>query len=206
MEATLAFLASLPAGLTYLLLGAGAALENIVPPVPADTFILLGGFLAVRGPAEVALVFVVTWVSNAAGALLVYGAGYRYGPPFFDSRLGRLLLQPEQLASVRRFYRRRGTPAIFFARFLPGLRAVVPAFAGVARLPFASVVLPVTIASAIWYGGLVWLGAMAGGNLEAIAAWFVTANRLLLIFAIVIAVVILVAWMRTRGSGAAPGR
>lgn len=206
MEATLAFLASLPAGLTYLLLGAGAALENIVPPVPADTFILLGGFLAVRGPAEVALVFVVTWVSNAAGALLVYGAGYRYGPPFFDSRLGRLVLQPEQLARVRRFYRRRGTPAIFFARFLPGLRAVVPAFAGVARLPFASVVLPVTIASAIWYGGLVWLGAMAGGNLEAIAAWFVTANRLLLIFAIVIAVVILVAWLRTRGSGAAPGR
>ena len=186
------------------MLGAGAALENIVPPVPADTFILLGGFLAVRGSAEVALVFLVTWLANAAGALLVYGAGYRYGPPFFDSRMGRLLLQPEQLARVRRFYRRRGTPAIFFARFLPGLRAVVPAFAGVARLPVASVVLPVTVASAIWYGGLVWLGAMAAENLETIAEWFATANRLLLVIATGIAGLILVAWLRTRGSRVRP--
>ncbi len=186
------------------MLGAGAALENIVPPVPADTFILLGGFLAVRGPAEVVLVFLVTWLSNAAGALLVYGAGYRFGPPFFDSRFGRLLLQPEQLGRVRRFYRRRGTSAIFFARFLPGLRAVVPAFAGVARLSFASVALPVTIASALWYGGLVWLGAMAGENLEAIAEWFAAANRLLLLIAIGVAAVILVAWRRTRLPGARP--
>ena len=186
------------------MLGAGAALENIVPPVPADTFILLGGFLAVRGPAEVTLVFLVTWLANAVGALLVYGAGYRFGPPFFDSRLGRLLLQPEQLARVRRFYRRRGTSAIFFARFLPGLRAVVPAFAGVARLSFASVALPVTIASALWYGGLVWLGAMAGENLEAIAEWFAAANRLLLLIAIGVAAVVLVAWRRTRLPGARP--
>lgn len=186
------------------MLGAGAALENIVPPVPADTFILLGGFLAVQGSADVALVFLVTWLANAAGALLVYGVGYRYGPPFFDGRLGRLLLQPGQLARVRRFYRRRGTSAIFLARFLPGLRAVVPAFAGVARLSFASVVLPVTVASAIWYGGLVWLGAMAGENLETITAWFATANRLLLVIATGIAVVILVAWLRTRGPGGPP--
>lgn len=201
MDAALDFLASLPAGLTYLVLGAGAALENIVPPVPADTFILLGGFLAVRGPADVVVVFLVTWVANTSGALLVYGAGHRFGPPFFDTRFGRLLLQPEQLARLRRFYRRRGTPAIFFARFLPGLRAVVPAFAGVARLSFASVALPVTIASALWYGGLVWLGAMAGENLEAIAEWFAAANRLLLFIAIGVAAVILVAWRRTRAPG-----
>lgn len=188
------------------MLGTGAALENIVPPVPADTFILLGGFLAVRGPAEVAVVFLVTWLANTSGALLVYGAGHRFGPPFFDSRLGRLVLQPEQLARLQRFYRRRGTPAIFFARFLPGLRAVVPAFAGVARLPLASVAPPVAVASGIWYGGLVWLGTVAGENLQAILGWFATANRLLLIIAAVIAAAILVAWLRTRGSAAESGK
>ncbi len=206
MEATLDFLASLPAGLTYLVLGTGAALENIVPPVPADTFVLLGGFLAVRGPAEVTLVFVVTWLANAAGALLVYGAGYRFGPPFFDSRFGRLLLQPEQLARVRRFYRRRGTAAIFFARFLPGLRAVVPAFAGVARLSFASVALPVTVASALWYGGLVWLGSVAGENLDTILEWYATANRLLLVIATAIIAAILLAWLHTRGQASDSGK
>lgn len=187
------------------MLGAGAALENIVPPVPADTFILLGGFLAARGPADVLMVFLVTWLANTSGALLVYGTGHRFGPPFFDTRFGRLLLQPEQLARLQRFYRRRGTPAIFFARFLPGLRAVVPAFAGVARLPLASVTLPVTVASAIWYGGLVWLGSVAGENLETILEWYAAANRLLLVIAILIAAVILAAWLRSRGSSTAPG-
>ena len=183
-----------------MVLGAGAALENIVPPVPADTFILLGGFLAARGPANVAIVFVATWLANTAGALLVYGAAHRFGPPFFETRLGRLLLQPGQLAGLRRFYRRRGTAAIFLARFLPGLRAVVPAFAGVVRLPLSSVVAPVLAASAIWYGTLVWLGAMAGANLETILEWFGTASRLLLALAVVIVVVIVMAWLRTRGS------
>ena len=169
-----------------------------MPPVPADTFILLGGFLAARGSASVAVVFAVTWLANTSGALLVYGAGYRFGPPFFDTRLGRVLLHPEQLARLRRFYRRRGTPAIFLARFLPGLRAVVPAFAGVARLSFASVALPLTVASALWYGALVWLGAAAGENLETVLEWFGTANRLLLVIAGAMGVVILAAWLRTR--------
>ncbi len=179
-------------------LGIGAALENVVPPVPADTFVFLGAFLAARGPTETTLVFAVTWAANAAGALLVYGAGYRYGPPFFDGRIGRMLLGPEQLARVERFYRRRGVAAIFFARFLPGLRAVVPAFAGVARLSFASVALPVTVASALWYGGLVWLGARAGENLEAAADRLATANRLLLAVAVAVALLVLAGWLRTR--------
>ena len=151
-----------------------------------------------RGPADVVMVFLVTWLTNTSGALLVYGAGRRFGPPFFDTRFGRLLLQPEQLARLRRFYRRQGTPAIFFARFLPGLRAVVPAFAGVARLSLPSVAVPVTVASAIWYGGLVWLGSVAGENLETILEWYATANRLLLIVAILIVAMILVVWLRTR--------
>lgn len=205
MDAALDFLASLPAGLTYLVLGAGAALENIVPPVPADTFILLGGFLAVRGPADVVVVFLVTWLANTSGALLVYGAGRRFGPPFFDTRFGRLLLQPEQLSRLRRFYRRRGTPAIFLARFLPGLRAVVPAFAGVARLSFASVAVPVAVASAIWYGGLVRLGSIAGENVDTMLDWYATANRLLLAVAAAISVVILLAWLRTRRQASGSG-
>ena len=186
------------------MLGAGAALENIVPPIPADTFILLGGFLAVRGPAEVPVVFLVTWLANTAGALLVYRAGYRFGQPFFETRLGRLLLHPGQLERLRRFYRRRGTPAIFLARFFPGLRALVPAFAGVARLSFLSVAPPLMVASAMWYGALVWLGATAGENLAAIFEWFGAANRLLLAIAAVIGLVILAAWLQTRRPGPDP--
>ena len=175
-----------------------------MPPIPADTFILLGGFVAARGPAGVAMVFLVTWIANTSGALLVYRAGYRFGPPLFQTRPGRMLLRQEQLERLRRFYRRRGTPAIFFARFFPGLRAVVPAFAGVTQLSFLSVAPPLVLASAIWYGALVWLGALAGENLEAVMEWFAAASRLLLLIAAVIAAAVAVAWLRTRRSAPDP--
>ena len=60
------------------------------------------------------------------------------------------------------FYARWGTPAIFFTRFLPGIRSVVPISAGVTRQPFILVARPVAAASAISYAALIWLGMFAG--------------------------------------------
>ncbi len=97
----------------YAVLGVGAAIENIIPPIPADTFVLLGGFLAARGRASEGAVFLVTWTSNVLSALAVYAAAYRYGSALFETRLGRYVLDPGQLQTVRRFYRRWGTAAIY---------------------------------------------------------------------------------------------
>ena len=41
----------------YAVLGAAAALENIIPPIPADVVVLFGGLLAGRGGADPWLVF-----------------------------------------------------------------------------------------------------------------------------------------------------
>ena len=201
MDAVFSFLASLPTSWTYVALGFGAALENVVPPVPADTFVLLGGFLAARGRTDVLTVFVVTWGANVLAAMLVYAAGHRFGPSLFETPLGRRLLHPKQLAIIRRFYNRWGLPAIFFTRFLPGLRAVVPVFAGVTHQPVLSVALPVGVASGIWYGALVWLGATAGENLDAIRDWLSTTNRVLLAIALLIGLIALTAWKRSRHHG-----
>ena len=43
LEKLLSLATGIPPGLIYLLLGAGAAIENLFPPVPSDTFVLLGG-------------------------------------------------------------------------------------------------------------------------------------------------------------------
>ena len=152
--------------LLYAALGVGAAVENIIPPIPADTFVLLGGFLAARGLASEQLVFLVTWTSNVLSALVVYTAGYRYGDSFFQSRLGRYLLDPKQVEIVRKFYERWGVVAVFYTRFLPGLRAVTPVFAGLIRQRPLSVAVPLLMASAIWYGALIWIGAFAGRNID----------------------------------------
>ena len=185
----------------YLLLGAGAALENLFPPVPADTFVLLGAFLAAGGKADPWMVFLVTWLSNAGAALLVYWAGHRYGHPFFQVGVGRYLLNDKQLRRLGRFYQRWGLPAIFFARFIPGLRAMVPVFAGITRQRPGMVAFPVVVASGIWYGGLVWAGATAGGNLPAVGRWIAEGNRYLLGLAVVLLLGIGLWWLRTRREG-----
>lgn len=198
MADLLAALARLPYWLLLLILGAGAALENVVPPLPADTVVLLGAFLAAQGVAGAWVVFLVTWGANVASAFLVYLVARRKGLAFFRQGWGRFLLNRRQIAWLRGFHARWGVPAIFFSRFLPGVRAVVPVFAGVARQPFWSVALPLAGASAVWYGGLVVAGTLAGRNLQAILAALADVNRVLLWLAVALALLAGWGWFRSR--------
>ena len=196
MDPILAFLSSAPPLLIYVVLGIGAAVENIIPPIPADTFILIGGFLAARGYASESTVFLVTWSANVSSALAVFAAGYRYGDTFFQTRLGRYLLAPQQ--TVRRFYRRWGSAAIFYTRFLPGLRAVVPVFAGLTHQKPWLVATLLLVASAIWYGGLTWAGVLAGRNLDRILVLQSRVNTLLAGIAVLVSLLVAWWWIRSR--------
>jgi membrane protein DedA with SNARE-associated domain len=192
-------LAEISPWFVYLVIGVGAAIENFFPPIPADTFVVLGALLAAAGRASPLYVFVWTWLANVGGAVVVYALARRYGNRFFNTAAGRRLLHPRQLEQIGRFYARWGWPAIFVSRFLPGLRAVVPVFAGVTSTPAVVVVLPVAVASALWYGFLVYLGALAGRNLDWILATLDDVGVPLLAAALVLFAAIGVWWWRTRG-------
>jgi len=179
-------------------IGAGAAIENLVPPVPADTFVLFGAFLAATRQADPVLVFLVTWLPNTASAIAVYGLARRYGNAFFRTPVGHWLLRPHQLEQIAWFYHRWGTIAIFTSRFLPAVRAVVPVFAGISRVPLRRIVVPIAAASAIWYGSLVALGTLAGRQWEAILELFDRASGILLVIAVVVIGLILLWWWHSR--------
>lgn len=194
-----AWLGGLPPLLVYLALGLGAAVENVFPAVPADTFVLLGGFLAaLRDALDPRWVFVSTWLLNVASAMATYVLGRTHGRSFFEAGWGRRLLNPRQMERMRLFYRQWGTVAIFFTRFLPGLRSVVPIFAGVSHQGWVSVLVPLAAASAVWYGGLVWAGVVAGRNLPRVRALFSEVNTGLLVVALLGAAAVAVWWWRTR--------
>ena len=188
----------LPNLAVYVVLWAGAAAENVVPAIPADTFVALGGLLAGAGDLEARWVAIGTWLANVCGALAVYRLSHLHGPPFFDRGLGRHLLKPHQMERMAGFYERWGTPAIFFSRFIPGVRAVVPVFAGATHQPWSRVVLPLTVASAIWYFGLVQVGVVLGHNLDLLAAVLDGINRWLALVGIVVAGLVGFWWYRTR--------
>ncbi len=198
MNSLLTSLANLPPLLTYLVLGVGAALENIFPPLPADTFVLFGAFLAAQGRANPWGVWVATWLANAVSALAVYMLAWHYGRSFFRTAVGRWVLHPGQLERLARFYHAWGTTAIFLSRFLPGFRAVVPIFAGVSHVRPRRVALPIVVASGIWYGAIVLLGSAAGANWTVIRHAFRHTAVTLAVIAVLLAALVLRWWWRTR--------
>lgn len=197
-EKFIALATGVPLELVYLLLGAGAAVENIFPPVPSDTFVLLGGVLADRGVLLPWLVLVVAWVSNVGSALLVYGMARKYGRAIFRTSWGHWLLRPHQLDLLSDFYGRYGLVAIFGSRFLPVVRVVVPAFAGISGLGFWRASLPLAVASGAWYGVVLYAGIFASRNVGRLLALFDTVNSWLLGAAGVVIVASAIWWWRTR--------
>ena len=186
------------ASLLYLILGAAAAIENLVPPIPADVIVLMGGFLSGQGRGDIRTAFFVVWTSNIGGALIVYWLGFRYGERFFAGRFGRLILRPHQLASLARFYGRFGFSVIFVGRLFPMFRAVVPAFAGVSRLGVARSLPPLALASGLWYGMILYIGAVAGENWQQISDSLASVGHWLYVVAVVAILVVVGWWWRSR--------
>jgi membrane protein DedA with SNARE-associated domain len=140
----------------YLVVGGLAAAENVFPPVPADTVVAVGAFLSRFTSLSAGAILAVTWVANVGSACVVYVAARTVGRGFFKGRIERL-------------YARHGTWGIFVSRFLPVVRAVVPPFAGVAKLGAARTLIPVAVASGIWYGAVTIVVVLVADHLGDVA-------------------------------------
>lgn len=199
IDRLIAWMEGLPEALVYVVIGVMAGLENIIPPVPADVVALTGGFLAGRGVTNAWVSFLVVWACNVGTALFTYWIGHRYGTSFFQGRIGRMILQPAQMARLAALYARHGGKVIFFSRYLPGFRAVVPVFAGTSGMTFTRTAVPIALASALWYGLIVYLGATAGRNWEQIRAAVESSGRWLGIAAVILFAAVAWWWWKTRG-------
>lgn len=197
MQSLLDWLTSLPLGALYLALAAVAATENIFPPVPADTVVALGSFLAARGQGSVWTAFLATWIGNVGGAMVMYAVGRRYGA----QRLDRRLLGDKGPGAERRLHRlygKYGVAALFASRFIPGVRAIVPPFAGALRVPPLHAALAIAGASAIWYGTVSYLGFTLGGNWQRVQRLIMDYGRALAIAAAIAVLLGLVLWRSRR--------
>jgi membrane protein DedA with SNARE-associated domain len=190
-------LAALPAPALYAVLAVAAALENVFPPLPADTVVALGAFMAARGGHSLLGSLAATLLGNLLGAALLYRLGWRYGRGWLVARAGRFGGQAV-LERVQAWHARFGLPAIALTRFLPALRAVVPPLAGALHLPPAGTLAAMTGASAIWYGLITWFAFQAGANLEPFLAAVARSQRLLAIGAAAIVLLAVGTWWLVR--------
>jgi membrane protein DedA with SNARE-associated domain len=133
-------------------------------------------------------IFFLSWGGSVSGAAVVYGSARRFGRRFLQSPVGRRLLPPAAYAAVEREYLRFGLAGMFFFRLLPGFRAFVAPFSGLAHLGVVRAMLPMILASGLWFAGLVVLGSTLGSRWDTIAAMLGRLNRT---FAIVSSLVLL---------------
>jgi membrane protein DedA with SNARE-associated domain len=197
LEAFLDQLASMPVPALYAALAVVAALENIFPPVPADTVVAFGSFLAARGQGTALGVFVATWAGNLTGAMLIYAVGRRYGAERLERRmLGDRAAEAE--SRLRALYGKYGLTALFLSRFLPGVRAIVPPLAGALRVPAVRAAVAMGAASAIWYGAISYLAFRIGADWEQLAGTVSRYGRVAAITGSVLALVAVATWFLLR--------
>jgi len=178
----------------YVALAAVAALENVFPPVPADSVVAIGSFLAARGKGNVLAAFMATWLGNVTSAMIMYGLGRRYGA----ERLDRRLLGdkgPQAERRLERLYGKYGLAALFASRFIPGVRALVPPFAGALRIPPLRAGIAIASASAVWYGIVSYLGFTLGGNWQRVMQLVTEYGRAMAITAAALILIGIIAWL-----------
>jgi len=202
VDSLLDWLGRQPTPLLYATLTLFSALENVFPPVPADVAVALGAFLAQRGEVNGPLLGVLCWLANCGSAAWTYLLGRRHGAAFFAHGWRRKLLPPEAMQALQKAYDRHGALGIFVSRFLPGVRAAVTPFAGVAGLSPLRTLLPAALASAIWYGLLIGAGTLLGTQWSGIRRVVERVTGVLTLVGVLIGVAFYLWLRRRKGSGA----
>jgi membrane protein DedA with SNARE-associated domain len=195
LQSLLAWLADLPAAVLYLSLALFAALENVFPPLPSDTVVAFGTWLAARGQGSAVFAFLSTWIGNVAGAAAMYAVGRSHGAEWMRRRFPRLVDERGE-KRLRSLYDRYGIAALVVSRFIPGVRALVPPFAGALRVPAVSAIAAMALASGVWYGIIGYLAWKAGSDWASVTDLLARSGRLATIVACAIAVVAGLLWYR----------
>jgi membrane protein DedA with SNARE-associated domain len=198
MENFLERLATLPAGTLYTVLVVTAAIENLIPPFPSDVVVAFGSFVVAQGNKGTMWgVFLATWAGNVSGAMIVYALGRRYGAERLEKRLAGKHAESAD-ARIRRLFERYGMPAVFVSRFVPGVRAIVPAFAGALRLSVVWTMAMVATASAIWYGLITMVAFRVGSDWEQLKATIARYGTTAAIIGAILLALGVVAWLIVR--------
>lgn len=187
------WLGTLHFGMLFTAAGALAAFENIFPPFPSDFVVAFTVFLAARAGGPFWMAAISVWIGSTVGAMIMYYVGLRYGSLVLLEKLERFAGKHagERLQAMHARY---GVLALFISRFVPGVRAVVPPFAGAMRIPAWQVFISMSVAGGLWYGFVAYLAYEAGENWKQLAASVAGATKVIGLVAAAIALIGAAIW------------
>jgi membrane protein DedA with SNARE-associated domain len=171
------FFLSLYDAVGYVGVALAIGLETFIPIIPSEVIVPMAGWKVSQSAADPSVleplthapwnwlvVLVVATAGAVAGSLAGYLIGALGGRPLLD-RWGRYVhIYPDDLDRADAWFARYGDWAVFVARLVPLLRALINYPAGVARMPVGRFVLFSTLGSLPWNAALLLGGYLLGAN------------------------------------------
>ena len=183
-------LAGLPAGWVYVVVFLLVFAEDAILVgflLPGATAAILGGVTASIGHTDLVAMTVIVVVAAIVGD----SAGYQVGRHFRVRLLSARLVENrrKRLDEARATLAERGGPAVFLARFVAFLRAMMPFLAGATHMRYQTFLIWNATAGLVWGLSTVSIGYLAGRSYEKVASVFGGAT------AIAVIVVTIAVWI-----------
>ncbi|HEV8375667.1 MAG TPA: DedA family protein [Candidatus Polarisedimenticolia bacterium] len=146
------------------LVALGGLGEYLFPPLPGDTVMLFGFFLAGHGDLPFMGVLLAALAGSMVGAHLSFLLGSRLGHSYFFIRRSRIA--KSVLPILERYFARFGVGMILVNRFLPVLRGFFLFAAGMGGMPRMATFLCATASNLAWILLIAWVGHRFGTSWE----------------------------------------
>jgi membrane-associated protein len=132
--------------------------------LPGDSLLFAAGVLVAAGAISLPLWLVAAgaFLAAVAGDQVGYLVGRKFGPRVFSRRNSRWLSR-DHVARAEAFFDRHGPRAVVLARFVPVVRTLVPAVAGMGRMPRRRFTAYNLAGGLVWAVGMLLVGFFLGG-------------------------------------------
>lgn len=132
--------------------------------LPGETALLMAGLLAGAGNLSVVVLLPTAVVAAVVGNQVGYLIGRCFGPRLRETALGRLI-GPSRWEKALDLVSRRGVGAVFAARWITVVRALVPPVAGMIGMPRRKFLLANALGAVSWAPTVVLIGYLLGDSL-----------------------------------------
>lgn len=159
-----------------------AFLENIFPPYPGDSVVVLGGYLWGAGKMGFASLASAVYAGNIVGAVTMYYFGEHVLGFFrkFPNKWTREILDTEKLKKTENWFAKWGILAVVLSRFSAGIRFFVAIVAGMFRMNIFVFTISFSMATLLWNSLLIYGGYFLGDNWRKVIEYLQLYNTVLI--------------------------
>ena len=154
--------------IAYLTISLAMFLENIIPPIPSEIIMPLGGFFVYQQKLNFYILVFWGLLGTIAGSLPWYYLGKLVNEKrlsnFLDKRGKYLGITSNDLAKSKRWFDKYGASLVFWGRLVPGIRTLISVPAGMELMPLKRFLVWTTLGSLIWVTLLTYAGYIFGEN------------------------------------------